>query len=156
MFKPWSSKTNMTQLSRESLGFKDCETVAMWAPSCGQVGPEGSEEIPQSVNSETMSINDVPQNACDGANDHFLKLIKGDGVLSLVECQWTQEDKNGRNTGCYSPLDLDEVEEINVYPVIDIEKLGGGSKSRMEVQCDGRLGSHITFAKEEASALPRE
>jgi hypothetical protein len=83
IFEPWSGKT-VTQLSRENLGCKDHEAFVMWAPSCGQVGHEGSAEIPWGVNSETKSIYVVPQNAVDGANDHFLMRIKGYGAPLLV------------------------------------------------------------------------
>jgi hypothetical protein len=45
---------------------------------------EGGEEVLWGVYREATGVDDMTQDSVNGANDHFLELIEGDGVLPTI------------------------------------------------------------------------
>ena len=128
MFEPRSCKAHMAELPCQGFCLEDGETFSVRSPSCGEVGAEHVEEILWSIHCEAMSVDDVPKDMIDGADNRLLKFVKGDGILPLVQCGRAKEDENSFNAGGRSPFDTNDIEKIDVDPVINIDKVRSGGE----------------------------
>jgi hypothetical protein len=88
--QPGGGEADVAQLACKSFGFMDGEALAMWPPSGPEMVAEGGEEILWGVYSEAAGVDDMTQDSIDGADNHFLELIEGDGVLPTIQGRGAQ------------------------------------------------------------------
>ena len=128
MFEPWGSETDVRKLPCKHFGLEDCEAPTVGTPHGGELCPEGVEEVCRCIGGESASVNDMAEDAVDRTDDHLFHFVKGDGVLSAIEGGRAEEDEYSFDACRSGTLNADDIEELDVNPIVHIDGMGSWSQ----------------------------
>jgi hypothetical protein len=124
--KPGGGETDVAQLTGKGLGFVDGEALTMRPPSGQEMVAEGGKEVLWGVYREAAGVNDMSQDSVNRANDHFLELIEGDGILPMIQGGGPQQYKDGLYTSGGRTFDADDIKPVDIYAVVDVDVMWCG------------------------------